>query len=93
METFRAELSRDGGVFRLPDSTSHPVSIPEHVKDRENFYVNVNVTRLKPGVSLSQLPGRRRRSNRAPRSTATDCDCRSRRRAAWRCGALFDLKG
>lgn len=68
METFRADLARDGGVFRLPDGTSHPVSIPEHVKDGENFYVSVKVTRLKPGVSMSQLPDAKG-DYPAPRST------------------------
>ncbi len=58
VEIFREELLRDGGVFRLPDGTSHPVSIPEDVRDGESFYVSIAVTRLKPGASISQLPGR-----------------------------------
>lgn len=49
IEPFRRELARDGGAFKLPDGTSHQVSIPEDVKDGEGFYVNLAVTHLKPG--------------------------------------------
>lgn len=48
VEAFRQQLAEDGGVFRLPDGTPHPVSIPAHIKDGEGFYVNLAVTQLKP---------------------------------------------
>ncbi len=48
VEPFRKELARDGGAFKLPDGTAHPVSIPDDVMDGEGFYVNLAVTRLKP---------------------------------------------
>ena len=56
VEPFRRDLAKDGGVFRLPDGTPYPVSIPEDVKDGEGFYVSLAVTRLKPGVEGFKLP-------------------------------------
>jgi hypothetical protein len=37
VESFREDLAKAGGVFRLPDGTPHPVSIPDDVKDGEGF--------------------------------------------------------
>ena len=56
VEPFRRDLAKDGGVFRLPDGTPYPVSIPEDVKDGEGFYVSMAVTRLKPGLKGFKLP-------------------------------------
>jgi hypothetical protein len=50
VESFREDLAKAGGVFRLPDGTPHPVSIPDDVKDGGGFYVNLAVTKLKPGI-------------------------------------------
>lgn len=48
VEPFRKELAKDGGVVGLPDGTAIPVSIPDDVKDSEDFYVNLAITQLKP---------------------------------------------
>ena len=50
LKAFREELVKNDGVTRLPDGSAHPVSIPHDVRDGESFYVNIAVTRLKPGA-------------------------------------------
>jgi len=56
VEAFRQELAEDGGIFRLPNGTSVPASIPDDIKDGEGHYVSLAVTQLKPGVRFHRQP-------------------------------------